>query len=769
MDTLLLVSTGTTFYVPIDIYDDVSIQVDIQEGDLSGFERRSNYSKSFRVPATANNSKIFKEFYEVNGTDYNPYSALPCVVQINGNDIFKGTLRLNAVYRNNLYDEYEVFILQELVDFNLTLGDIKLQDFDWSEYNHEVNYDNITSSWSATTGDTQGLFGGDIIYPMINYGLEYNGTTPDFDFCIGSSPCFNNSGNPLPEYTFRPAIRIKSIIDKIFEYTDFTYESEFFESPYFKLLYMNLGYDNELGISAPTESENINIFKVYSNESQYIGYSLHASTDGAPIAFTTLDPDGYDVLSNYTLSNGTTPESERLNYFSVPKDGTYGFEFRCSYTKVGTFNEDLKIQVRAVKASSPEGLATGTIINSTTFDVDDTEQQLLFLFNDTLSIGEYVGIYVESITSGVGYNTFQTLILTPYDSDYPAPMFRLYSSPVMSIEDFEGNKNMPDIKAIDFIRSIVKTFNLIFVVKNSKNVIIEPFDSYFDNSNRTIKDWTGKLDTSSSYTIKPFSFDISKVVNYTYKSGGDEVHNKYYEYQFNEIFGQRVLTKQSNILKGEETLETIFRPTPTNCIDGSDWIIIPEFYKRSDENQKVATDIEPHLFFWLGNRYTYTTFSSATSTSIYLASGGTQVAWSTYPCVSHLSQLNSGQTQNQFSDLNFQPTWDFFANTNSYINQYTGNNLYKNFHEQLYNEKYSNESRKLIGKFYLTPTDIGMLDLRDKIFVKDSMYRIEKISGASLTEDKLTEVVLIKELNGGFYAKSNPVNNPSLPPNDPIP
>jgi len=221
-------------------------------------------------------------------------------------------------------------------------------------------------------------------------------------------------------------------------------------------------------------------------------------------------------------------------------------------------------------------------------------------------------------------------------------------------------------------------------------------------------------------------------------------------------------------LEGEDTLESVFRPTPTACIDGSDWIIIPNFFKKNDDDEKVFTTIEPHIFFWLGNRYTYTTFSSSTSTNIYLASGGTQVQWSTYPCVSHLSQLNSGQTQNEFSDLNFKPSWDFFANNNPDITQFTGNNLYKNFHEQLYNEKYSNEARKLVGKFYLTPTDIGDIDLRDKIFVKDSMYRIEKITGASLTDDKLTDVVLIKELNGGFYPKENPVNNPSIPPNDPI-
>ena len=108
MKTLLLVATGDTnnFHTDLDLYDDVPINLVIQEGDLSGFERRSNYTKTFRVPATAKNSIVFKNFYEINGTEYNPLNSLPCVVQSSGNDVFKGTLRLNGVYRNDLFDEY---------------------------------------------------------------------------------------------------------------------------------------------------------------------------------------------------------------------------------------------------------------------------------------------------------------------------------------------------------------------------------------------------------------------------------------------------------------------------------------------------------------------------------------------------------------------------------------------------------------------------------------------------------------------------------------
>ena len=50
----------------------------------------------------------------------------------------------------------------------------------------------------------------------------------------------------------------------------------------------------------------------------------------------------------------------------------------------------------------------------------------------------------------------------------------------------------------------------------------------------------------------------------------------------------------------------------------------------------------------------------------------------------------------------------------------------------------------------MTPLDIYQTKLNDKIFVKDSYYRIEKINEADLTSNKLTDIQLIKEL-GGYY------------------
>jgi hypothetical protein len=88
--------------------------------------------------------------------------------------------------------------------------------------------------------------------------------------------------------------------------------------------------------------------------------------------------------------------------------------------------------------------------------------------------------------------------------------------------------------------------------------------------------------------------------------------------------------------------------------------------------------------------------------------------------------------------------------------------------EDYVNNIYSTETRRLTGRFLLRPLDIYQLKLTDKVFVKDSFYRIEKINEADLVNNKLTECSLIKEL-GGYYKVVPPHPYYTIQPNEPYP
>jgi hypothetical protein len=58
---------------------------------------------------------------------------------------------------------------------------------------------------------------------------------------------------------------------------------------------------------------------------------------------------------------------------------------------------------------------------------------------------------------------------------------------------------------------------------------------------------------------------------------------------------------------------------------------------------------------------------------------------------------------------------------------------------------YSPQSKRLSGKFWFKPIDVYETSLRDKIWIKDSWYTIEKIQDANLVNRQLTPITLIKE------------------------
>jgi len=119
MDTTLLVLGDNNQWIELDLFEQLSINVIIQETDITDIEaRRSPYSKTFPIPGTKNNNDFFEHFYEVNAIGYDPLTRRQCVVQYRGTDIFKGFLRLNSVTRVKDQIEYEVYILSEITDFS---------------------------------------------------------------------------------------------------------------------------------------------------------------------------------------------------------------------------------------------------------------------------------------------------------------------------------------------------------------------------------------------------------------------------------------------------------------------------------------------------------------------------------------------------------------------------------------------------------------------------------------------------------------------------
>jgi hypothetical protein len=212
-----------------DINDQISIQLTYAIDDIRNFaSRETTFSKQIVLPGTGNNNTIFGHIAEMGSN--NPYSfGQPNIgaafnvaqtsraeLRLNGLLVLRGVFRLTGIIKEGDMLEYEGALFGELSGLMSQISNKKLEDLDFSTYDHAWTHTNISNSWDNTPGS--GYF-----YPLIDYGLyrETDIVANQGDYNVG---------------TLRPALYVKEYIDKMFEAAGYTYNSDFFNTSYFKSL-----------------------------------------------------------------------------------------------------------------------------------------------------------------------------------------------------------------------------------------------------------------------------------------------------------------------------------------------------------------------------------------------------------------------------------------------------------------------------------------------------------------------------------------------------
>jgi hypothetical protein len=749
MNTTLLVNLSGQTYQRLDLFEELPITLVIQQSDLTDLSaRRVPYSKTIQLPDTSQNALVFEHYYEVNGVDFNPLNKVPCVVQYRGTDIFRGVLRLNAVNQTLNERTYEVYILGDVADFFSEIRDFDLQELNWVEYTHELNYTAVTESWEAKADTTDGLFDGDILYPLVNYGLVYTGssTTPFWSYDFDTATSFSLSGNPVSPAAFKPAIRVKKVIDKIFSASTYTYQSDFFDTDYFKSIYMDTFQNGKIGVDSASAVTNQNIFKVFTNRI----LTFDSTVTVRPLNFNSTGAGGYDPLGNFTLGpTGTQTAVE--SYFRVPYGGDYFFNFRCQLDNVGLFGSLYRGLFIANAGSDLTTLSNGanTFFSTPTFNLiaGSGSVDVNYFFSGTVQQGDYVKIYLVTDTfASAPLAQIQIGAYSTVGIQDTAPQWDLYFSPEFATDRavVDLNLGIPNLNAQDFMKSMITMFNLVAVQDvEEKTVRFEPYNWYYNDTDRTQQDWTNRVDLSQNYRIEPLSFDLSKEVIWTNLDTENEYLNKQFTDRFDFVYGRKKFVTQNNLFSGIQRYELPFGSVPTSGVTNAPNFIIPQFYYEINGNQTPYAT-KPHLFFWVGNRYAYKDIYKTVPGYWYMSSGTTVFEQTTYPAVSHLSSLDI-QLPALVSDLNFEGTFDFFGNSNTQPVQFTQNTVYNLFWNDYIENIYSPETRRVTCKVFLTPVLLYQTSLQDKIWLKDANYTIEKINEADLVNKKTTEVQLIKD------------------------
>ena len=531
----------------IDLLQDISTEFTYAIDDVSEFgSRNTSFSKTISIPGTANNNLIFGYIFELNnanvtynslpnvGYNYNVTKQANCKIFIDKVQIFKGTLRILEIVIDKETIEYQCSVFGELGGFINQLGNQRLEDLDFSAYNHTYSAANISASWDNPGGS--GYY-----YPLIDYGNVSTGAG------AGGLGGYGVAKKDFQYTTFRPALYVKEYIQKMFAATEYTFDCSFFDTPLFKRLIIPHNQINISTLNNTSLNAAAKLIEINTNLSSIVEYTMVTagsfSLDGLGQLFT------YGVIPAPTI----TTNIQVLLRGSVVTHNTnlpgYSVSLKKNNTEIGRQDFDANI--------------------SSFFNCEFTVNGVTFANGDYMQ--------VEIVANGV----ILDITLGELDVTTSTPT----QVPVNLGETIKVNDTIPKgIFQRDFFLSIVKMFNLyVYENKfNDKELVISPYVDFYPINSTTALDWTDKVDRAKPLSIKPMSEVNARYYNYKFKQDND-FYNENYRKKYTEGYGDLIYDTEFDFVKETDVLEVIFAASVLYQAQGQDKVF-PAIYKKSNTN-----------------------------------------------------------------------------------------------------------------------------------------------------------------------------------------
>lgn len=736
MKTQLFAKNTAGETVLLQLSNSAPVKMNLSVAGLDPFNPQSFYSQTFLVPGQGSNGKFFEDVFSVNGTTFNAGVAAQAWINTDGFLFAVGNINLQKVFVDEKYNgiEYEIFFLGDTSDFVQSVGDSYMDSIDTDELNHTLNYANVTNSWGATAGGTGGLVNGNVVYPLCEWGYNYDtanfptNSTLSIGYAKGSTGDYggsftNSATDPLELTQLKPATKVKWLWDKIFSDAGYSYESEFLNSDKFKSMFMVS--DSE---ARPFQEIQAGLCRV-----------------SGPDVSTFVDPDFRNrVKFNNALSNPDGSFKTVTSQWVAPATGT--FKFTVSgylYTLPNTYGyPEGAVKIFIVK----NGV---TVVDSgviTTLPVSTPGAAPIYAnfwelnYTDTLTKDDV--IYVEWQQMTYGNNSavlggFQFIC-------GEAPDLVVVSSFLPP----EGT-----VKRMDFIKGIATMFNLVFEPSrvSEKSFVIEPWIDWIRGGQE--RDWTKFLDASVPIEQEPVFLNRSRILYFTGEDDQD-LQNEAYQQQFKKNYGYREFNSEIKVIKGQEEVKVPFAFTPLESIPSKDpatprpdWVF-PTFAKLQpgDPAQNQSGKVQPiqpkpRILFWNGLQDNPIPWYLQD-----IPAGLTGTAQNSYPLVSPYYSWPPGPTSNPEDpqlELTFKSKTALWSQASTYITP-VANDLFTEYWEEWANWIYDPYNRIVRAKFRLDPYDVQTLKFNDKIWVKDSWFFVREIKDYPVGEIALVDVELIK-------------------------
>ena len=413
----------------VDLFDDESVVLTQTIQNVKDVQKVfTDYSKTFTLPATKENNKIFKHYYNNSITNgFDGRSRVSATLELNHLKFKKGKIKLEGVdLKNNVPSSYKVRFTGNTVTLKDLLGEDKLGALtDLNSNTLVYNAANVKTKLKANPATS------DIIAPLITHTerLTYNSLTSNNDKGNLHYDSSNVHGVSWDDLKF--AIRIDTIIQAIETNYNISFSDDFFTStntPYYNLfmwLHRKKGY-----VESPTATEVESLVNTWTTTSASQTITLMPNTStlyvgGTPSRYSKLD------LKLRTTSGFSYSVSVQLNGTQIYNSGSVTGDLDITKDDLGTSQGSYNVIIQSAQ-----------------------------------------NITFSEVTWDVGYQLLGGL-----------EVFNTYTSAAFSHTnafDFIITQQIPDLKIIDFLTGIFKMFNLTSYIDNDTDeVIVKTLDNYY--------------------------------------------------------------------------------------------------------------------------------------------------------------------------------------------------------------------------------------------------------------------------------------------------
>ena len=653
----------TLDYNRVDLFDDEKISVTSSIQNINDISKTyTDFSQTFTVPASKQNNKIFKHWYD-NSNDA-PFSTLVksnAYIEIDTIPFRSGKIQLeSANIINGQAQDYSITFIGILGNLKDTFAGKFLKDLTL-DTTYDFNYTADLVKNKVTTQTTSPAYP-DIKFPLISSARNwvYGGSGLDD---------INDPDTPIRYNELFPAIRLRAVLNMI---------------------------ETQFGINFDGTTEEPSNF--LNNDARFTNAYLYLKNKED---FIFVSSDELLTFSN----NYTNPNTNNRSWVSA--NSTTG-RFKATFWNSSYTYKKVIVNLYPTVAGINYkvellNVTTNSIINSVSV-VSSTVLQsftLLNIYNDAYANNEFeVRIRTES-SIAFAAASFIRLSGGTASADNNIVNLTKTTNQIITVGNLAINKYFPEIKIEDFFSGLLKMFNLTCYSTDGINYTVEQLESYYgagsdiDITKYVLQD---KKALNRVKTYKRINFEYEKsesFVNVAFNSNaGIEYGSLYYvnnpitegeEYSVKLPFEDLNFSNLQDLLQVGYCLKTDYQP------------YIPKPVILYDYNPSGLTTL------------TGTTFYISTATS----GTGSNTTVTAYKAFGQ-ETLISGETYG----LNFN------QQQSTLTNEIVNNSLYQNYYEQYFANIYNLKAR-LIKVSAILPTSIlTTLKLNDNIIIRDTKYLI---------------------------------------------